>query len=63
MKNVVIDLSLCKRCGICVRFCPVGVFVGETDGTPVVEHPEKCTGCNLCALRCPDFAITVEAQA
>jgi NAD-dependent dihydropyrimidine dehydrogenase PreA subunit len=23
-------------------------------------YPEKCTGCGMCELRCPDFAIEVK---
>jgi 2-oxoglutarate ferredoxin oxidoreductase subunit delta len=22
-----------------------------------VVHPEKCSGCDLCGMYCPDFAI------
>jgi 2-oxoglutarate ferredoxin oxidoreductase subunit delta len=22
-------------------------------------HPEKCTGCGICAINCPDIAIEV----
>jgi 2-oxoglutarate ferredoxin oxidoreductase subunit delta len=22
-----------------------------------MEHPEKCSGCDLCGMYCPDFAI------
>jgi len=30
------------------------------DGTkPVVENPERCTGCELCVWICPDFAIKI----
>jgi len=24
-----------------------------------VKDPDRCTGCELCELRCPDFAIQV----
>ena len=55
---VVIFRNWCKGCGICSEFCPQGVL--EID--PVIEkafvaHPEKCTLCGNCELRCPDFAI------
>jgi 2-oxoglutarate ferredoxin oxidoreductase subunit delta len=49
----------CKKCGICVAFCPKEVLVVDKDSHPVLENPEKCTGCGWCEIRCPDFAIVV----
>ena len=63
MKRLSVNTAWCKGCGICVEFCPVGVFTQEKDGTPVPSHQEKCTGCKLCVLRCPDFAIKLEVTA
>ncbi len=51
--------SWCKRCGICVAFCPAGVLAQDDSGLPYAKDPERCTGCQLCELRCPDFAINV----
>jgi 2-oxoglutarate ferredoxin oxidoreductase subunit delta len=34
----------------------------DKDGLPYLAHPEKCTLCKLCELRCPDFAITVRER-
>lgn len=48
----------CKHCGICVAFCPMGVFETGNDGMPIVANPEKCTHCGICAMLCPDFAIS-----
>jgi 2-oxoglutarate ferredoxin oxidoreductase subunit delta len=25
--------------------------------TPDIVHPEQCSGCDLCGMFCPDFAI------
>lgn len=52
----------CKRCGICVAFCPTGALTSDKDGLPVLTYPEKCTLCGMCELRCPDFAIEVKAR-
>ncbi len=49
----------CKKCGICIAFCPRQVLASGETGYPSVKDPGRCTGCNLCADRCPDFAITV----
>lgn len=63
MVNIVkVDLTLCKACGICIAFCPTKVFNEHIDGTPIPEYEDKCTGCKLCELRCPDFAIEVEVR-
>jgi len=58
--------SMCKGCGICVRFCPAGVLEMSPGFTPRGYHPPEmkkgaaCTGCRTCELMCPDLAIFVE---
>ena len=52
----------CKRCGICVAFCPTGALTSDKDGFPMLTYPEKCTQCGMCELRCPDFAIAVRPR-
>lgn len=49
----------CKKCGICVEFCPKGVLTSDELGTPHPTYQDKCIGCTQCVLHCPDFAITV----
>ena len=48
----------CKKCGICVSFCPTGALGRKPDGSPFVLNPEKCIHCETCDRLCPDFAIT-----
>ncbi len=50
----------CKRCGICIAFCPKKAFEIDQDGYPVLKDNQSCNGCGLCELRCPDFAIVVD---
>lgn len=58
LPNIVISETLCKGCSICVDFCPTNVL--ELRGKVVaVKNLEACTRCQLCDLRCPDFAIQV----
>ncbi len=50
--------KMCKGCGICVDFCPTNVL--EMRGSiAAVKDLDACTRCQLCDLRCPDFAIQV----
>ncbi|MCB5230852.1 MAG: 4Fe-4S binding protein [Candidatus Cloacimonas sp.] len=55
---VYIFYNWCKKCGICVAFCPTGCLGRRADGTPYVKNPEKCIHCETCDRLCPDFAIT-----
>ncbi len=49
----------CKKCGICMAFCPKHVLEPGDDGHPVAARPGDCIRCHMCELRCPDFAISV----
>ncbi len=62
--RVEVTPSWCKgrACGICVRVCPEEVLgFGEGDRA-VAAHPDRCTGCQLCQLLCPDFAVVVREE-
>jgi 2-oxoglutarate ferredoxin oxidoreductase subunit delta len=50
----------CKVCGICVAVCPVD-NLAIVDGR--LTPDDRCTGCGLCEMHCPDFAISVERVA
>ena len=60
--QIVINQKWCKKCGICISFCPKGVFVADDLGNPIATKPEECIQCMLCEIRCPDFAIEVEEK-
>jgi 2-oxoglutarate ferredoxin oxidoreductase subunit delta len=60
--SVEIYRSWCKRCGLCAAFCPFKVLEMDEEGAPRVADPEKCKGCRLCELRCPDFAIRIKTD-
>jgi 2-oxoglutarate ferredoxin oxidoreductase subunit delta len=53
----------CKGCGYCIQFCPKDVlafsdkFNAKGYYVPVNALPEACTGCRMCEMVCPDFAI------
>lgn len=52
----------CKGCGICVAFCPAGVFVLDEEGKAKVENQDECVNCGFCELHCPDFAVVVRPK-
>jgi 2-oxoglutarate ferredoxin oxidoreductase subunit delta len=61
--RVSIVVERCKACGFCVEFCPTKVlalssaFNSKGYHPPHVVQPDKCSGCDLCGMYCPDFAI------
>lgn len=57
---VVVDLSLCNRCGACIR---VGCMaLREKNGFPEV-NVELCNGCGVCVQVCPEGALVVPEGA
>lgn len=52
----------CKRCDICVRFCPERCLRLDQEGIVELFAPDRCTGCRVCEWLCPDFAITVHNE-
>ena len=61
--SVSIVVERCKACGFCVEFCPTKVLAlssaynSKGYHPPHVVAPDKCSGCDLCGMYCPDFAI------
>jgi len=55
LKFTVMD-DKCKKCGLCVKACPVDAIVWEK-GTVAKIDLEKCTECTSCYDACPFMAI------
>jgi 2-oxoglutarate ferredoxin oxidoreductase subunit delta len=61
--DVYINRNRCKGCGFCIEFCPpkilafAATYNEHGNHPPEVRKDEGCTGCDLCGLYCPDFAI------
>lgn len=55
----------CRGCAICIEVCQCGVLEKpglEAEGqtpVPFVRDAAACTGCGICQMLCPDFAIWV----
>ena len=64
--TVSIQEERCKGCAFCVEFCPREVLVLSNRFNikgyhpPDIVAPDACTGCHLCEILCPEFAIGVE---
>lgn len=59
LSKIAIYRGWCKRCGICVAFCPHQALAEDEDSYPFLKESAKCNRCGLCEMRCPDFAIVV----
>ena len=60
-----VDQKYCKGCDLCVDDCPKNVLVIDMEHLtsngyhPVKLFAEGSTGCAICALVCPEAALTV----
>jgi len=57
-----IEITLCKRCDICIELCPQEVFERDDMGFPLIKNADACTQCLLCELHCPEFAIEISNE-
>jgi len=65
MVQIVINVTHCKGCGLCVAFCPKGVIamsqeISQRGINPAeVVDADSCVGCRNCVVVCPDAAIEI----
>ncbi len=66
--SIFIDERYCKGCDICVELCDKDVFTTAENINqqgyyiPVVSHIENCSGCMICDLICPEFAVVLKQE-
>ena len=62
-KQLKVNASWCKGCGVCAAFCPKEVLK-LVNGKIAITDSENCLRCGVCENLCPDFAIClVEEEA
>ncbi|MCF2135908.1 MAG: 4Fe-4S binding protein [Candidatus Thorarchaeota archaeon] len=52
------DESRCVHCGLCVMYCPAGVFQRD-DEWRITDDPFRCVECGTCRDICPHGAISL----
>jgi 2-oxoglutarate ferredoxin oxidoreductase subunit delta len=69
MAYVTINAEACKACLLCIEYCPRESLAPAASmnrrGVHPAEQsaPDRCTGCRICALMCPDVCIEVYKDA
>lgn len=56
-----IDGGACNACGKCARVCTLKAveITGEGESRKVEQRTERCIGCGLCAVACPEGAVSM----
>lgn len=57
-----LDVSKCKRDGVCEKVCVAGIIKNDETRTPYIDeaNASKCIACGLCVAFCPHDACSVE---
>jgi 2-oxoglutarate ferredoxin oxidoreductase subunit delta len=67
--RIEVDEKICKACELCITYCPKEVIALATDRInargyhPAELAKDGCTGCGICAMVCPEAAITIYRYA
>jgi 2-oxoglutarate ferredoxin oxidoreductase subunit delta len=63
-KKLVLTIDWCKACGICMEICRREVLgAEEVTGKVIFIAPERCNGCGLCEIACPDYVFTIRERS
>ncbi len=57
LSNAIVDADKCALCLTCVRSCPYGAMVVDTEKGVAMSLPEVCQKCGICVGECPAGAI------
>ncbi len=66
--RIEVNEAYCKACSLCIETCPphvISLSTGRLNGKgyhPAELIAQGCTGCGICAIVCPEGAITVYRQ-
>ena len=61
MTDIVVNPT-CINCGVCVKICPMRIFVLTDNAThPQPCHTETCVCCGHCLANCPVNAINIKS--
>ncbi len=52
------DEFRCVHCGVCITYCPSGVFQRDDDWR-ITDNPFLCVACGACRDVCPHGAISL----
>ena len=57
-----IDHQVCNSCKKCVKACPMGALalLEEGEAKRLLHKPERCIGCGLYVVACPEEALALE---
>jgi len=65
MNSIKLDKKRCKACYLCIDVCPKKLIKKSSEANALGHFPaeftdpqHQCIGCAMCAVRCPDLAIT-----
>ena len=63
--RVVIDMELCRGCGLCVRDCPAFALELERESEEkfrLIHYHDRCAYCGQCQDSCPYGAIHLTSE-